>query len=320
MDKEFDKNTWKNCCSNITDSFIDSCAAEEFPVEEDIWETVADQLPQMERILPKFTAQVKLLKESHTVNLICQKSNKADFEEQLSDRLKAIKLEELEKKLERKTLTDITSEKLQLLQNARTEDILKKEFHQDLQVKIDLSNKNLVIKTPKGHMTSVMPYLRARLDEIDLNAIAMPLEILEILKTKVCKRKMTDELQGCAFSVDEKSKKVTLLGRTPSETIQGREKTKSVLIGDRNLSVVPSDDKLLRSQTWDDLCKKMVKRLTIRHKRELTCIAVFGFKQLRCHRGRKENERFSQREESNRRPVPTQFVDSSKILHRLLQK
>ena len=279
VDKEFDENTWKNCCTKIIDSFVDSCAAKEFPVEEDIWEAVADQLPQMERILPKFTAQVKLLKEPHAVKLICQKSNMSDFEEKLSDRLKAIKLEELEKKLEQKTLTDITSEKLQLLQNARIEDILKKEFHQDLQVKIDLSSKNLVIKTPKGHMTSVMPYLRARLDEIDHNAIAMPPEILEILKTKVGKRKMTDELQGCAFNVDEKSKEVILLGPTTSETLQGREKTNSVLISDRNLSVAASDSNLMSSQNWDDLCKKMVKRLTIRHKRELTCIAVFGFKQ-----------------------------------------
>ena len=278
VDKEFDQNIWKNRCSEIIDSFIDGCTAKVFAVEEDIWEAVVNQLPQIERILPKFTAQVKLLKESHTVKLICQESNMSDFEEKLSDRLKSIKLEELEKKLEQKTLTDISSEKLQLLQNARIEDILKKEFHQDLQVRIDLSNKNLVIKTPKGHMTCVIPYLRERLDEIDRNALAMPPEILEILKTKVGKRKMTDELQGCAFNVDEKSKMVILLGRTPSETKQGSQKTKSVLISDRNLLVGPSDNNL-SSQNWDDLCKKMVKRLTIRHKRELSCIAVFGFKQ-----------------------------------------
>ena len=279
VDTEFDESAWKNRCSEIIDSFIDGCTAKEFPVEEDIWETVADQLPQIERILPKFTAQVKLSKESHTVKLICQKSNMSDFKERLSDRLKAIKLEEHEKQREQKTLTGITSEKLQLLQNARIEDILKKEFHEDLQVRIDLSNKNLLIKTPKGHMTCVIPYLRERLDEIDHNAITMPPEILEILKTKVGKRKMTDELQACAFNVDEKSKKIILLGRTPSETKQGRENTKSVLVSDRNLSVGPSDDNLMRSQNWDDLCKKMVKRLTIRHKRELNCIAVFGFKQ-----------------------------------------
>ena len=279
VDKEFDESTWKNRCSEIIDSFIEGCTAKEFLVEEDIWEAVADHLPQMERILPKFTAQVKLLKESHTVKLICQKSNMSDFEEKFSDRLEAIKKEQLEKKLEQKTLTDISSEKLKLLQNARIEDILKKECHQDLQVKIDLSNKNLVIKTPKGHMTSVMPYLGERLEEIDQYAIAMPPEILDILKTRVGKRKMTNELQGCAFNVDKKSKNVILLGRTPSETKQGREKTKSVLISDCSLSVVDSDNNLMRSKNWDDLCNKMVKRLTIRHKRELTCIAVFGFKQ-----------------------------------------
>ena len=279
VDKEFDETTWKNRCSEIIDSFIESCAVKEFPVEEDILEAVADHLPLMERILPKFTAQVKLLKESHKVKLVCQKSNMSDFKEKLSDRLKVINQEELEKKLEQKTLTDITSEKLQLLQNARIEDILKKEFHQDLQVKIDLSNKNLVIKTPKGHMTSVMPYLRQRLDEIDHNAVDMPPEILEILKTKVGRRKMTDELHGCAFNVDEKNKKVILLGRTPPETTQGREKTKTVLVSDRNLSVGPSDTNLMCSKNWDDLCKKLVKRLAIRSKRELTCIAVFGFRQ-----------------------------------------
>ena len=279
VDKEFDETTWKNRCSEIIDSFIESCATQEFPVEEDILEAVADHLPQMERILPRYTAQVKLLKESHKVKLVCQKSNMSDFKEKLSDRLKVINREELEKKLEHKTLTDITCEKLQLLQNARIEDILKKEFHQDLQVKIDLSNKNLVIKTPKGHMTSVMPYLRQRLDEIDHNAVDRPPEILEILKTKVGKRKMTDELQGCAFNVDEKNKKVILLGRTLSETTQSREKAKTVLISDRNLTVDPSDNSLIGSQNWEDLCKKLVKRLTIRHKRELTCIAVFGFEQ-----------------------------------------
>ena len=279
VDKEFDETTWKNRCSEIIDSFIESCAVKEFPVEEDILEAVADHLPLMERILPKFTAQVKLLKESHKVKLVCQKSNMSDFKEKLSDRLKVINQEELEKKLEQKTLTDITSEKLQLLQNARIEDILKKEFHQDLQVKIDLSNKNLGIKTPKGHMTSVMPYLRQRLDEIDRNAVDMPPEILHILKTKVGKRKMTDELQGCAFNVDEKNKKVILLGRTPPETSQGREKTKTVLVSDRNLSVGPSDTNLMCPKNWDDLCKKLVRRLTIYLKRELTCIAVFGFRQ-----------------------------------------
>ena len=279
VDKEFDETTWKNRCSEIIDSFIESCAVKEFPVEEDILEAVADHLPLMERILPKFTAQVKLLKESHEVKLICQKSNMSDFEEKLSDRLKAINQEESEKKLEQKTLTDITSEKLQLLQNARIEDILKKECHQDLQVMIDLSNRNLVIKTPKGEMTSVMHYLRRRLDEIDQYAIAMTPEILDILKTKVGKRKMTDELQGCAFNVDEKNKKVILLGRTLSETTQSREKAKTVLISDRNLTVDPSDNSLIGSQNWDDLCKKLVKRLTIRFKRELTCIAVFGFEQ-----------------------------------------
>ena len=279
VDKEFDENAWKNRCSEIIDKFIDSCTAREFPVDEEVWEAVADQLPQLEGLPPRFTAKVKLLKESHTVKLICQKSNMPEFEEKLAGRLKDIKLEELEKKLDQKTLTDVASEKLQLLQNCRIEEILKKEFHQDLQVKIDLSNRNLLIKTPKGHMASVVPYLRQRLDEIDQHAIAMPPEILEILKTKVGKRKMTEELpDGCAFNVDEKSKKVILLGRTVSETQEGREKAMSVLIGNRSLKVTHSDNDLIRSQKWDELCKKLVKRLTIRHKRELTCIAVFGFK------------------------------------------
>ena len=279
VDKEFDENAWKTRCSEIIDSFIDNSTAREISVDEEIWEAVTDQLLQIERLLPKYTAQVKLLKDSHILKLICQKSNMSDFEEKLVGRLKDIKQEEYDKKLERTTLTDIASEKLLLLQNARIEDILKKRFHQDLQVKIDLSNKNLVIKTPKGHITPAVLYLRQRLGEIVQNAIAMPPEILEILKTKVGRRKMNEELpDGCAFNVDEKSKKVIFLGRTPPETQQGREIAKDALISNRNVTVSATDNDLIGSKKWDDLCKKLVKRLTIRLKRELTCIAVFGFK------------------------------------------
>ncbi|XP_022804135.1 poly [ADP-ribose] polymerase 14-like [Stylophora pistillata] len=278
-DNEFDEKAWKSRCSEIVDSFIDSCTAKEIPVDEEIWEAVTDQLPQIEGFLPKFTAHVKLLKDSRTVKLICQKSNMSDFEEKLGGRLMVIRQQEDEKKLERRTLTDIASEKLLLFQNARIEDILKKEVHQDIQVRINPSNKNLEIKTPKGSMASVVPYLRRRQDEIDQNAIAVPPEIIEILKTKVGRRKMNEELpDGCAFNVDDRSKKVIFLGRTPHETQQGKIKAKEVLVSNHDVEFRITDNDLISSKNWDDLCKKLVKRLTIRHKRELACIAVFGFK------------------------------------------
>ena len=280
VDKELDKDAWKCRCSEIIDSFLEHCSEKEFVVEEEIWEEVADQLPQIERLLPKYTAQVKLVKESHALKLICQTSNMSDFEEKLSGRLEEIKQEELERKLEQKTKTDISSEKLQLLQNARIEDILKNEFHEDVRAEVYLGSRSLVIKTPKGLMSSVLSYLKQRLDEIDQNSIPSPPEILDILKTKVGKRKMTAELpDGCAFNVDEKTKRIILLGRTPSETRQGRERAKNALISDRSLSVSYKDNHLIGSEKWKDLCKKLEKRLKIRHKRELTCMAIFGFKQ-----------------------------------------
>ena len=280
VDKELDENAWKNRCSEIIDSFLDNCCAREFPVEEEIWEEVANQLPQIERILPKFTAQVKLVKESQALKLICQNSNMCDFQIKLAFRLEEIKREELERQLEQKTKTDIPSEKLQLLQNARIEDILKKEFHQEVQAKVDLGSRSLVIKTPKGLLLHVLSYLKQRLEEIDQNAIPRPPEILDILKTKVGKRKMSAELpEGCAFNVDEKTQKVILLGRTPAETSQGKEKAGEVLVSDRSLPVNDKDNYLICSEKWKDLCKKMEKRLKIRRKRELSCIAIFGFKQ-----------------------------------------
>ena len=280
VDKEFDENAWKKRCSDIVDSFVDNCSAREFPVDEEIWEEVADQLPQMERLLPKFTARVKIVKENQTLKLICQTSNVSDFEETLTRRLKEMKQEELERKLDQKRKTDISSENLQLLQNARIDDILKREFNQDVRAEINLGNRSLVIKTPKGQMVQVQAYLKQRLDEIGQNAIVRPPEILDILKTKVGKRKMAAELQeGCAFNIDEKTKRVILLGRTPSETRQGRERAEDVLVSDRSLILTGKDNFLIGSEKWKDLCKKLEKRLKIRQKRELQCIAVFGFKQ-----------------------------------------
>ena len=280
VDRELDEQAWKRRCCEIVDSFLDNCCAKEFPLEEEIVDEVADQLPQIERLLPKLTAQVKLEKESCQLRLMCQKSNMPDFEEKLTLRLKEIKRQVLEKTLEQKKRTDVASEKLQLLQNVKIEDLLKKEFTTEVQAKLDLGGKSLVIKTPKGLMESVMSHLNKRLDEIDHNSIPKPPEILGILKTKVGKRKMKTELpEGCAFNVDEKSKSIILLGRTLDETVRGREKAMEVLISDRNLSVNDKDNHLIGSEKWGDLCKKLEKRLRIRIKRELSCIAVFGFRQ-----------------------------------------
>ena len=280
VNRELDEQAWKRRCSEIVDSFLDNCCAKEFPLEEEIVNEVADQLPQIERLFPKLTAQVKLRKESCQLRLMCQKSNMPVFEEKLTLRLKEIKRLFLEKKWEQKKRTDIASGKLQLLQNAKIDDLLKMEFTTDVQAKVDLGDKSLVITTPKGLMKSVMSYLHKRLDEIDQNSIANPPEILGILKTKVGKRKMKTELpEGCAFNVDEKTKSVILLGRTLDETVRGREKAMEVLISDRNLFVNDKDNHLIGSEKWDDLCKKLEKRLRIRIKRELSCIAVFGFRQ-----------------------------------------
>ena len=280
VDREFDEQAWKRRCSEIVDSFLDSCCAKEFPLEEEIVNEVADQLPQMERLFPKLTAQVKLEKESCQLRLMCQNSNMPVFEEKLTLRLKEIKRLFLQENLEQKKRTDIASGKLQLLQNAKIDNLLMNEFTTDVQAKVDLGGKSLVIKTPKGLMGSVMSYLNKRVDEIDQNSIANPPEILGILKTKVGKRKMKTELpEGCAFNVDEKTKSVILLGRTLDETVRGREKAMEVLISDRNLFVNDKDNHLIGSEKWDDLCKKLEKRLSIRIKRELSCIAVFGFRQ-----------------------------------------
>ena len=72
---------------------------------------------------------------------------------------------------------------------------------------------------------------------------------------------MTAEVKdGCAFNVDEKTKKIILLGRTPSETRQGRERAINALISDRSLSVSYKDNHLIGSEKWKDLCKKLEKR------------------------------------------------------------
>ena len=159
VDRELDEQAWKRRCSEIVHSFLDNCCAKEFPLEEEIVNEVSDQLPQIERLFPKLTAQVKLGKESCQLRLMCQKSNMPVFEEKLTLRLKEIKRLFLEKKLEQKKRTDIGSGKLQLLQNPKIDDLLKKEFTTDVQAKVDLGGKSLVIKTPKGLMEWVVSYL-----------------------------------------------------------------------------------------------------------------------------------------------------------------
>ena len=282
VDKEFEERAWQERCRKIVDSFLESCASEEFPIDEEILAEVANQLPQIQRqVLSIFTAKVKLMKTSQTLKLICLQSNIREFAGKLTARLKKIEREEREKKLEEKKKTDVLSEILQLLQNAKVEKILQEKFEsEDVRALVQLDKGALVLKTPKGLMEGVHRYLRQRLEEIDRCAIDSPTEILDILKRGPGKKKMAKELpKGCSFNVDDKNKRVIFLGRTLSETEEGSERAKDVLVSDRTLKLTSKVNFLLKSDKWNDFCKTLKQRYKIRLKRELECIAVFGFKE-----------------------------------------
>ncbi|KAK2560432.1 Protein mono-ADP-ribosyltransferase PARP14 [Acropora cervicornis] len=282
VDKEFEERPWQERCRKVVDSFLESCASEEFPLDEEILAEVANQLPQIQRqVLSIFTAKVKLMKTSQTLKMICLKSNIREFADKLNGRLKKIEREEREKKLEEKKKTDIPSEILQLLQNAKIEKILQEKFEsEDVRALVQLDKGALVLKTPKGLMEGVHRYLRQRLEEIDKCAIDSPAEIREILKRAPGKKKMAKELpKGCSFNVDDKNKRVIFLGRILSETEEGSEKAKNVLVSDQTLKLTSQVNSLLKSYKWDDFRKTCEQRYKIRLTRKLKCIAVFGFKE-----------------------------------------
>ena len=272
---------WKSRCSTIISNFVQRFDKKEIPVEEEIWNAVIEQLPVIDRLFPIYTAHVQAIDETKKLMLVCQMSDLTEFEDKLQDYLQKTKRTEHEKTFERKQITDISSEKLRLLQNAGIEKILKREVHADLKTEIDLKTKKLCLITPDRLMVSANTHLRKHLDEIDQNAMENPPEILEILKTKVGKRKLNEEFMDagieCSFNVDEKHNKVIFLGNTPEVTVNGRKLAEQLLIND-NLPTEQRDNALFQSKKWSDLCKKMEKRLKIRLKRELTCISVFGFK------------------------------------------
>ena len=58
-------------------------------------------------------------------------------------------------------------------------------------------------------------YLRNRIEEIDQNSLPSSPQVIEILKTKIGKGKLNNELkevaEGCSFNVDEKSNLVLFL-------------------------------------------------------------------------------------------------------------
>ena len=281
-DEEFDEDEWEKQCREIITDVLNRFTVTDIPVDKDIWEPVINQMPQIEvNMFPNYSAQVKKCEDLKQLKLICLKKNSPSFEKKLQNRLAEITQAELDKTLEKRTLTDIPNEKLQLLKNAEIEKILKQDVHQDIQTEIDLSKRSLFLKTPQGKMCSAIPYLRKRLEEIDQNSLSSPPEIIEILKTKVGKRKLNNELkedtEGCDFNVNEKNNAVLFLGRTPSDTQRGHQRAESVLITGK-IDLKDRDNELVKSEKWSELCRDFEKRLKIRCKRRLTEFHVFGFK------------------------------------------
>ena len=160
--------------------------------------------------------------------------------------------------------------------------LLKNDVHQDVQVNIDLSKKSIFLKTPEGQMSSAMAYLDKRVEEIEQNSLPNPpAEIIEILKTKVGKRKLNAELKEanirCGFNVDEKNKRILFLGRTPSDTLKGRKVAETVLVTGK-LHIKDRDNDFLLSDEWKQLCRDFEKRLKVRCQRRLMEFHVIGLK------------------------------------------
>lgn len=281
-DDEFDEDVWEKLCREIIKDVLDRFTVKEIPVEKEIWGEAINQLPQIELLFPNYSAQVKKFEELKELKLICLKKDLPGFEKKLLNRLKEIKQTELEKTLEHKTLTNRPNEILRLLQIVDIQDILRNDVHQDVQASIELSQKSIFIKTPEGQMSSAVSYLDKRVEEIEQNSLPNPpVEIIEILKTKVGKRKLNDELKDanikCGFNVDEKNNRVLFLGRTPSDTVKGRKLAETVLVTGK-IHVKDSDNALLLSDEWTQLCRDYEKRLKIRCQRRLMEFHVIGLK------------------------------------------
>ena len=280
-DDEFDEDVWEKRCREILTGVLDRFTVKDIPVEKEIWEEVIDQLPCFEIMFPNFSADVKKIEDLKELRLVCLKKDLPGFEKNLLNRLKEIKQSELEKTLEQKTLTNRPNEILRLLQILDIQEILKSDVHQDVQATIDLSKKSIFLKTPEGKMSSVVTYLDERVEEIEKNSMSEPPEIIEILKTKVGKRKLNAELKEsnvrCGFNVDEKNKRILLLGRTLSDTEKGRKLAETVLVTVQ-LPVRDKDNDLLQSDEWKQLCRDFEKRLKIRCQRRLMEFHVIGLK------------------------------------------
>ena len=280
-DDEFEEDVWEKRCREILTGVLDRFTVKDIPVEKEIWEEVIDQLPCFEIMFPNFSADVKKIEDLKELRLVCLKKDLPGFEKNLLNRLKEIKQSELEKTLEQKTLTNRPNEILRLLQILDIQEILKSDVHQDVQATIDLSKKSIFLKTPEGKMSSVVTYLDERVEEIEKNSMSEPPEIIEILKTKVGKRKLNAELKEsnvrCGFNVDEKNKRILLLGRTLSDTEKGRKLAETVLVTVQ-LPVRDKDNDLLQSDEWKQLCRDFEKRLKIRCQRRLMEFHVIGLK------------------------------------------
>ena len=281
QDDEFDEDAWEKRCREIITEVLDRFTMKEIPVEKEIWEEVINKLPELELLFPSFSAQVKKSEDLKELKLICLKKDLPGFEEKLLNRLKEIKRIELEKTLEHKTLTNRPNEILRLLQIVDIQDFLRNDVHEDVQASIDLSKKSIFLKTPEGQMSSAVAYLDKRVEEIEQNSWPCPPEIIEILKTKIGKRKLNAELKeaniSCGFNIDEKNNRILLLGRSPSDTEKARKLAETVLITVK-ICIKDSDNDLLLSDEWKQLYSDFEKRLKIRCQRRLTEFHVIGLK------------------------------------------
>ena len=272
-------DSWQSECFDDLQNFLGKFAKHDVQVNKDSWRAVVEKLSSMRARLGVDPPLVRLIEDSFVARIVSLSTAVTDYEERLRSILEEIYREEIRKTYLKKKLSNVTKERLILLEKIKFVEELQ-ETNKELEIKLDPEGEELYFEGPESQFTeATTKYFNQMLCMVEKH-LALSDIILEVLGSEEGLKKVQSELENndvqAVFVMDNGSG--ARIVSTSAAHWDKAEWLVNRLALNEKVQVNDKSECLLKTPEWRELCDEINNETAVRfHRDNLDDIVVAGF-------------------------------------------
>ena len=266
-------DSWKSDCLGEVQNFVEKFAKCDVPVYKDFWQTVVAHVP-----LGFDPSLLKISDNTHSLRIVCLKTDLKGNEEKVKNKLKELYLKEIRKAHINNKIEIVPKERLILLKKLKFVENLK-EKNREIEISLDFEKGELGFKGPQQQLVEAIVKFQDHMNDMVEKSLKLSVHIKEILGSKEGLQTVNGELekhnvQAVVF-IDKEAR---VVGVSTAHVDKSLEVVNRLMLEEK-VHVEEESKILLQSHTWYLLCQEINTQSTVHvHGNSWNDVYLVGFR------------------------------------------